>query len=119
MEEEFQESDIVFSDELDPDADEEEEVPANYIHSASGVDSTPRKKMRRGWSAAVNIPRSAVLEFDVVEEDGEMVPPHMIIARRIAEEIAGSLYAHGMTFEGRNPCRFRNSVLRLTGFIEC
>lgn len=51
--------------------------------------------------------------------DGEMVPPHVIVGRRIAGKMAYSVCTGiGRTLKGRDLSEVRNSILRLTGFLE-
>lgn len=55
------------------------------------------------------------------DEDGEesTVPPHIVIARRFSDKAACSVCTgNGRTLKGRDLLRFRNCVLRMTGFIE-
>ncbi|KAF8409160.1 hypothetical protein HHK36_005233 [Tetracentron sinense] len=51
--------------------------------------------------------------------DGEMVPPHVMVARRIAGKMAFSVCTgNGRTLKGRDLRQVRNSILRMTGFLE-
>lgn len=50
------------------------------------------------------------------EEDGEVEPPHVLMARRRAASSVCS--GQGRTLKGRDLTRTRDSVLRMTGFIE-
>ncbi|GAB2224778.1 hypothetical protein Droror1_Dr00005551 [Drosera rotundifolia] len=126
--EEFHEPDIVFSDDFDSD-----ESSGTYSSSGSicrsscpkskKITGVTRSKKSKGWSVAIDIPRDVFREdeIDQVEEGegGEMVPPHVIISRRFDSRIARSFYENGRSLKGRNLCRVRDSVLRMTGFIEC
>lgn len=49
-------------------------------------------------------------------DDGEAVPPHVLLARRRAASSVCS--GQGRTLKGRDLRRVRDSVLRMTGFIE-
>ncbi|XP_042519309.1 uncharacterized protein LOC122093127 [Macadamia integrifolia] len=52
-------------------------------------------------------------------EDAEMVPPHLIVANRFARQMAFSVCTgNGRTLKGRDLRRVRNSILRMTGFLE-
>ncbi|XP_019162008.1 PREDICTED: uncharacterized protein LOC109158576 [Ipomoea nil] len=57
-----------------------------------------------------------------VEDDaaGEMVPPHVITGRRIAGKMMAFSVCtgNGRTLKGRDLSQVRNSVLRMTGFLE-
>ncbi|CAL4974264.1 unnamed protein product [Urochloa decumbens] len=62
-------------------------------------------------------------EWAEEEEDlkaGEVVvPPHVLLARRRAAAAASSVCSgQGRTLKGRDLRRVRDSVLRMTGFIE-
>ncbi|GAB2299050.1 hypothetical protein Dimus_033124 [Dionaea muscipula] len=149
MEEEFQESDIVFSDVALAGANDDE---PGIISRSTGLISCPKlvimaaaagsycmskNKKKREWTVPVEIPKNFVFREnsdheldDDDDEEGrdnrhdqldaeEMVPPHVIISRRSDTKIARSFYDNGMSLKGRNLRRVRNSVLRMTGFIEC
>ncbi|KAG6692122.1 hypothetical protein I3842_10G097400 [Carya illinoinensis] len=58
-------------------------------------------------------------DLEDAREGGEMVPPHVIIKRRIAGKMAFSLCTgNGRTLKGRDLSHVRNSILRMTGFLE-
>ncbi|CAH1416007.1 unnamed protein product [Lactuca virosa] len=58
------------------------------------------------------------IEDDDADED-EKVPPHVILERRIAGKAAFSLCSgNGRTLKGRDLSEVRNSILRMTGFLE-
>ncbi|XP_027339255.1 uncharacterized protein LOC113853024 [Abrus precatorius] len=119
MAEEFSESEVVFSD--------HHHVPrkAEGFHEVLVV--PPQKKSSRGQAVAsslpVNIPERMLRrwgsgEEEVAEEEG-MVPPHEIVGRRVAGKMAFSVFTgNGRTLKGRDLSKVRNSVLRLTGFLE-
>jgi hypothetical protein len=50
------------------------------------------------------------------QRDGEVEPPHVLLARRRAAFSVCS--GQGRTLKGRDLTRVRDSVLRMTGFIE-
>ncbi|KAK4775427.1 hypothetical protein SAY87_023388 [Trapa incisa] len=53
------------------------------------------------------------------DEDGEMEPPHVIMGRRIAGKVTFSVCTGmGRTLKGRDLREVRNSILKLTGFLE-
>ncbi|KAG4195853.1 hypothetical protein ERO13_A06G135204v2 [Gossypium hirsutum] len=52
-------------------------------------------------------------------DNGGMVPPHVILARRIAGKMAFSVCtSNGRTLKRRDLSQVQNSVLRMTGFLE-
>ncbi|XWS28550.1 hypothetical protein CRYUN_Cryun25bG0079700 [Craigia yunnanensis] len=82
-------------------------------------------------SAPVNVPMLAKTirrnrEFDDyydldVEEEGEMLPPHEIVARSLAQSpmlACSVLEGEGRTLKGRDLRQVRNAVWRQTGFLD-
>ncbi|XP_047951902.1 uncharacterized protein LOC125197229 [Salvia hispanica] len=107
-EEEFQESDVVFRD--------CDEVSAAY-------DPPPRRRRTsrsRSRSAPVNIPMNAWRRCadDGGGEEGEMVPPHVIVGRRVAGKMMALSICGMILRKGRDLSEFRNLILRMTGFLE-
>ncbi|KAF7009548.1 hypothetical protein CFC21_024069 [Triticum aestivum] len=75
-----------------------------------GQAARPRDKAKRGAKEAE--------ESEEDEEGGEeMVPPHVVAARRHARS-SSVLEGAGRTLKGRDLCRVRNAVLRQTGFLD-
>lgn len=123
MAEEFEESEVVF-----------EEINVNEEHSDGGCDfqstrseKAKRKKLKMTNSVPVSIPenvsRNAWLRYvdpDSDGDDGEMVPPHVIVGRRVAGKMMAFSVCtgNGRTLKGRDLSEVRNSILRLTGFLE-
>lgn len=57
--------------------------------------------------------------FDEEETEEEIVPPHVIVDRRVARKAAFSLCSgNGRTLKGRDLSEVRNSILKMTGFLE-
>lgn len=121
-EEEFQESEVIFPDDFDS-------------RSPSRRESRNRGKRRRLTasvakisSVPVSIPVSAArIEcFNCAEAEydygggGEMVPPHVIVGRRVAGKMMALSICtgKGRVVKGRDLREFRNLVLRVTGFLE-
>ncbi|KAK8493068.1 hypothetical protein V6N13_078142 [Hibiscus sabdariffa] len=140
-EEEFQESEVLFSDQTgnhyevaaaaavkdddgyldNPEFTKTGRVSRNY----NSDKNTTAKKKTVACSLPVNIQRhhgGAVFHCGVEFEeydDGEMEPPHVVLARRIAGKMAFSVCTgNGRTLKGRDLSQVRNSVLRMTGFLE-
>ncbi|AED95278.1 putative senescence regulator S40 [Arabidopsis thaliana] len=113
MSEEFQESDIIFSD--------QSKISTSSRYTKLYNSRNDEKKGTRRHETAektspVRIPTNnfRCLEWDTTEEEDDKTPPHVIIERRMKEQIAFS----ACTLKGRDLSRHRNSVLRMTGFLE-
>ncbi|VVA92975.1 unnamed protein product [Arabis nemorensis] len=141
MSQEFDESEIIFSENFFPIrrreiSDEKENRPVDFRENSDAM--TRNKSSRRSnnkttplpsspsafsSSLPVNIPMRRRYSSDDEEEeysDGKMIPPHLIIGRRMeGGQMAFSVCTgNGRTLKGRDLSRVRNSVLRLTGFLE-
>ncbi|KAJ9153243.1 hypothetical protein P3X46_026707 [Hevea brasiliensis] len=123
--EEFQESDIIFSD---------QDHLLHHHHfgfkqmdreNTSNRKGNKKKQKKSSSSLPVNIP-SNVFQFsdsDEFEEEFEgedqLIPPHVLVGRRIEGKMAFSVCTgNGRTLKGRDLSQVRNSILRLTGFLE-
>ncbi|KAJ3695117.1 hypothetical protein LUZ60_000494 [Juncus effusus] len=115
--EELQERDVIW-----PDRENNHKPSVNGAQSAS-------EEIR--VSAPINIPNSRETthaDFDLDSEEGhqddnndggrKIVPPHIIIARRFADQMFSVCFGNGRTLRGRDLINFRNSIFRMTGFIE-
>ncbi|KAE8656159.1 Pentatricopeptide repeat superfamily protein [Hibiscus syriacus] len=131
-EEEFQESEVIFSD-LGNHYDEK----ADYWYCGSSKNDRlsfnyckkSEKKMTAS-SLPVNISRrrhrnidfyygNEADDFEEEDKRGEMVPPHVITERRTSGEMAFSVCTgNGRTLKGRDLSQVRDLILRLTGFLE-
>uniref|UniRef100_A0A7C9DYZ2 Uncharacterized protein n=1 Tax=Opuntia streptacantha TaxID=393608 RepID=A0A7C9DYZ2_OPUST len=144
MDEEFQESDVVFSDAYSSSSHQTSSQSATINKIQRSKNKTKRQTTHRrnpgNSSPPMNIPETGTRCFDLInythdhddldgDEEvgcigGERLPPHLIVARRISNlgrEMACSFYVedeNGRILKGRNLCQVRNSILRLTGFIE-
>ncbi|KAI8002017.1 hypothetical protein LOK49_LG09G01076 [Camellia lanceoleosa] len=90
----------------------------------------PKQTKKKNISVPVNIPEKVSgnswfqrVESDFFDDDdngGEFVPPHVILGRRIYEgKMAFSVCSgNGRRLKGRDLSRVRNSILRMTGFLE-
>ncbi|KAG2320656.1 hypothetical protein Bca4012_056308 [Brassica carinata] len=132
MSEEFDESDIIFSDSFFPtrrrdDMNEKENRPVGFRENSKNKPRRSKTTPLPAFSTSlpVNIPCNAIRRHTDDEEysdDGGrgMVPPHLIVGRRMEGcQMAFSVCTgNGRTLKGRDLSRVRNSVLRLTGFLE-
>ncbi|KAI3741609.1 hypothetical protein L1987_59283 [Smallanthus sonchifolius] len=121
MADEFEESDVVFTGNddycfncfADSDPDESRRSKRKKVE---------RKTKPKSVNTPVNLTWCRYVEaglYEYEEEDGEMVPPHVMVRRRLAEKMAFSVcYGIGRTLKGRDLSEMRNSVLRMTGFLE-
>ncbi|KAL1224756.1 Protein S40-3 [Cardamine amara subsp. amara] len=112
MSEEFQESDVIFSDEY---------FTKNNNNKSSNISEqyqTRKSTATKKKSSPVEIPSSIIFRCTEEEEgeaEGEMTPPHIIIGKRRTEAQMAFSFC---TLKGRDLRRHRNSVLRMTGFLE-
>ncbi|CAN1294437.1 hypothetical protein LINPERPRIM_LOCUS22456 [Linum perenne] len=94
------------------------------------IPSIPKPPHHHPQSAPVNVPvlskamRRRDREIDEIDEDeneddGEMLPPHEIVARSQTPDVAFSvLEGVGRTLKGRDLRQVRNAVWRKTGFLD-
>ncbi|KAL7618622.1 uncharacterized protein LOC111899359 [Lactuca sativa] len=129
MADEFQESDLFFETNaagISIGGLEDTNIYNTHQHSIfSDFDKSKRKKKQpvekmKNKSVPVNIPENfsrRSRSFQCYEEEGEIVPPHEIVSRRrFAGEMACS--GDGRRLKGRELNEVRNSILRMTGFLE-
>lgn len=117
MDEEFQESDVIFSD-RDRCHDDISSNDSYFTEQQGGrvvrsKKNTNKKVTSSSLPVNINIPGN-VYQFEEEYEDGEITPPHVIVGRRIPGKMAFSVCA----LKGRDLRRVRNSILRMTGFLE-
>ena len=134
--EEFQESEVIFSDNNNNNKESTnhfdfQEMIVSLKQSTNSKMMKKKKKMAAN-SVPVNIPDNMFRLADKRvhngdwsdeddDEDGdELVPPHVILGRRIAGgKMAYSVCTgNGRTLKGRDLSQVRNSILRMTGFLE-
>ncbi|XP_010272752.1 PREDICTED: uncharacterized protein LOC104608450 [Nelumbo nucifera] len=135
MEEEFQESEVFWPDLHHRRGDDARRTVDHDDDDGSYVNSRQRlwRKKVKNTSSSVpaTIPETmaagrAWLHFQDSDDgdddyfgDGEMVPPHLLVARRLDGKMAFSVCTgNGRTLKGRDLRQVRNSILRLTGFLE-
>lgn len=129
MAEEFEESEVIFDQESVDDEDHRNEVCD--FRELQLSNTARRKKVKpkpinnnMKNSAPVNIPenvsRNSWLRYmeysDLDGDDGEMVPPHVILGRRVM--VHSVCTGKGRTLKGRDLSQVRNSILKMTGFLE-
>ncbi|KAF8413644.1 hypothetical protein HHK36_001636 [Tetracentron sinense] len=126
MEEDFQECDVIWPEHhyrtaVSDVKDREMIVPPQQNRRVA----RNKKQQQKKNSLPVNVPedvagRSWFNYADLDDfDDGEMVPPHLLLARRIAGKMDFSVCTgNGRTLKGRDLSQVRNSILRLTGFLE-
>jgi hypothetical protein len=126
---ELQESDVIFPDHVSnvDSCCREMDHDRSITRAAASNKYCEKKEKRMANSVPVNIPdRSRIFHrtdsddhLDEESDDGEVVPPHVIIGRRIAGKMAFSVCTgNGRTLKGRDLSQVRNSILRMTGFLE-
>nr|QEE59986.1 hypothetical protein [Betula platyphylla] len=121
---ELQESDVIFPDHDYSNLNNDTRLDYQQMGRHRSNESKINGK-RMANSVPVSIPDSIIFHRthsdDLEEEwdDGEVVPPHVIIGRRIACKMAFSVCTgNGRTLKGRDLSHVRNSILRMTGFLE-
>ncbi|CAN7028146.1 unnamed protein product [Brassica oleracea var. botrytis] len=112
MSEEYEESDIIFSEQATIQECNQKTRFSNIRNDEKG----PRQRVAAGKTSPMSIPVNNFrrTEWETTEEEEEKTPPHVIVERRLKEQIAFSVCA----LKGRDLNRHRNSVLRMTGFLE-
>ncbi|KAG6383427.1 hypothetical protein SASPL_156821 [Salvia splendens] len=120
MAEEFEESEVVFN------ANDEFAAADFKLSSRELFARSEKAKRKMIKTVPMSIPEKVSwlrysdpdLEADC--GGGEMVPPHVIVGRRVAGKVMAFSVCtgNGRTLKGRDLSQVRNSVLRLTGFLE-
>ncbi|CAN8290816.1 unnamed protein product [Cochlearia groenlandica] len=93
-------------------------LPSHSVLSTSLPVNIPGDMMRRRY--ATETAEEEEKEYSVDVGGIKMIPPHIIVRRRMdGEQMAFSVcIGNGRTLKGRDLSRVRNSVLKLTGFLE-
>ncbi|KAL7212673.1 hypothetical protein ACSBR2_015369 [Camellia fascicularis] len=134
MEEEIQESEVIFPENVEGDHHDDINKCgfSGHLNSRVPRNKKPKQRKKKNNSVPVNIPEKVsgnswfqCVESDFFDDDddgGEFVPPHVILSRRrrIYEgKMAFSVCSgNGRTLKGRDLSQVRNSILRMTGFLE-
>lgn len=142
MAEEFQESEVIFSDYYNNDnGNNDDDNYLSYQEMVLSNNSSGRvarggskkktkliNKKNKSVPVNINVPTDNTFQYvdkdydfeqGYDDDDGEIVPPHVIIGRRIAGKMAFSVCTgNGRTLKGRDLSQVRNSILRMTGFLE-
>ncbi|KAI3510505.1 hypothetical protein L1887_17554 [Cichorium endivia] len=127
MADEFQESDIFFQTNAAGIAIGLQDTNNRNTHQLSKFSDCNKPKREKkqpekmkNKSVPVNIPENfsrRSRSYQCYEEEGEIVPPHVIVGRR---RLAGEMGCSGIDrrLKGRELSEVRNSILRMTGFLE-
>ncbi|CAL9121118.1 unnamed protein product [Musa textilis] len=108
--EELREADVLW-----PNNDDDAEPRRKEI----GGEKKPEDRESRSWKPVFVYDSSRAEDDDDDGGGGEMIPPHLIVASRMADKMAFSVFVgNGRTLKGRDLRRVRNTILRLTGFLE-
>ncbi|XP_059633938.1 protein S40-1-like [Cornus florida] len=116
MEKELQESEVIFPE----NAETNSNFSVHYSNSRELSKNKPnrKKKKKKMNSVRVNIPQTFCGNswFRCVESGifhDQLIPPHLILGRRIGAEMAFSVYkGNGRTQKGRGLSEMRNSIMR-------
>ncbi|KAL7604269.1 uncharacterized protein LOC111886793 [Lactuca sativa] len=123
MTEEFQESELIFPEKPSGNG---KELRYPKVDKRKSDKKKPKKSsvpmsIREEFSGSSWI-RHYLQTHSIDDDDAdvdERVPPHVILERRIAGKAAFSLCSgNGRTLKGRDLSEVRNSILRMTGFLE-
>ncbi|GFP96796.1 hypothetical protein PHJA_001823700 [Phtheirospermum japonicum] len=108
MSEEFEESEVIFEEYKVEDEDRSMKA---YNFELNSRESRNKRK---------NLETNNTIKSMPGGDDGEMVPPHVIVGRRVAAKTMAFSVCTGIgrTLKGRDLSEVRNSVLRMTGFLE-
>ncbi|KAH7841365.1 hypothetical protein Vadar_028924 [Vaccinium darrowii] len=134
-EEEFQESEVIFQEDMvNSTIEKEDEDDVVECRLSRNHENPKRRKKKKTTdnSIPVDIPGNRTWGVQCVELDffndegggggeGELVPPHVIVGRQrvFAGKMAFSVCSgNGRTLKGRDLSQVRNSILRMTGFLE-
>ncbi|KAL3851204.1 hypothetical protein ACJIZ3_013086 [Penstemon smallii] len=105
-------------------------ITSRHLPTATKMIPNSNKKSisQQQHSAPVNIPNWSKIygknispNSDADDEDGNLIPPHEWIARKLASSQISSFSVcegAGRTLKGRDLSRVRNDVLTKTGFLE-
>ncbi|KAJ9563290.1 hypothetical protein OSB04_008450 [Centaurea solstitialis] len=121
MDEEFDESELTFA-EVEAHAGMQE----NHIEWQDHKLKTKSKKKKSEHSVPISIPKDIscvqYVEFDLSEDNHEnemIVPPHIILGRRVARQVAYSIWTGcGKTSKKRELILVRDLIFKITGFLE-
>ncbi|XP_057764263.1 protein S40-1-like [Salvia miltiorrhiza] len=119
MAEEFEESEVVFN------VNDEGGDGGRDFQLSSKEFTRKKLKKKQNSTVPVSIPEKVswlrYVDPDLDNDDGgEMVPPHVIVGRRVAGKMMAFSVCtgNGRTLKGRDLSQVRNSILKLTGFLE-
>ena len=123
--EELCESEVLWPEAPHDDGDA---TPSSLWSRTPAARGVPERLTIHPGSRPVDIPRpaasSAARRRDHEDEDGgwsgsgTMVPPHVLVSRRRLEGPAAAFALRSGPGRARELSHLRNSVLRMTGFIE-
>lgn len=128
---EFQESDIIFEENGGEDRYDQRARDMEHWQKHVNSNELMRNKKKKKNSRPINIPENASApaknsswlynneELYEEDEDVRITPPHVIAGRRMIGKMAFSVNTgSGRTLKGRELSYVRNSILRMTGFLE-
>ncbi|CAO2842272.1 unnamed protein product [Amaranthus hypochondriacus] len=118
---EFEESEMIFSDYSSDHIIENKNI--SKLIKLKKRKCVNKKQRVRSLSIPINIPDQImiskfeydvdVVSFEPLDEIMKM-PPHLIVEKRSNQEMARSF----SPIKGKILCEVRNSILRMTGFLE-
>ncbi|KAG6526625.1 uncharacterized protein LOC122049664 [Zingiber officinale] len=118
--EEFEEAEVLWPDDSGGGGKTVAIAPAIL-----GVKTPSRSRGARSWTAGLASGQLHADEYIYAADDDDdggsrVIPPHVIVARRaVGDKMAFSVcVGNGRTLKGRDLSRVRNSILKMTGFLE-
>ncbi|KAJ3703991.1 hypothetical protein LUZ61_007696 [Rhynchospora tenuis] len=137
--EEFFEEDILWPhqespEEIGTEVDSHPAMSPSEQTISAPIQIPLKDTVSRSWTAGFNYNNTGLnMQYDEGDDDGDdyngvhvtlgkdmrIVPPHLLIPRRNADKMAFSVcVGNGRTLKGRDLRITRDSILRLTGFLE-
>ncbi|KAM5587794.1 hypothetical protein ABKV19_006306 [Rosa sericea] len=127
MTEEFQEAEVIFSENGESCLDFRQQQQQHAKKSSVTEKKKKTVPVRipnhvfdfRGGGGGGGVLNDVDDDERYYKDEGEIVPPHLIVRRRVEGKMAFSVCTgNGRTLKGRDLSQVRNSILRMTGFLE-
>ncbi|KAK1424890.1 hypothetical protein QVD17_20231 [Tagetes erecta] len=122
-EEEFDESEVTFVEVEAQNTQENDHTEWQHYKLMTKSKKKPKKQHSIPISIPKSIARVGYVESDLFEDDYEyerIVPPHVILGRRVARKVLAYSICTGCgkTSKGRELIQVRDLIFRLMGYLE-